>query len=324
VSKIDKLPLKLMNSDAFLSPLEELRDCFICPRNCHADRFSGKLGFCNSDSSFNISSVCIHRGEEPVISGPKGICNIFFTNCNLQCIYCQNYQISDNKINRFKSRMELNEVIDRIIEVLDQGINIVGFVSPSHFIPQMKVIIEVIESLGYAPVWVYNTNGYDKPETIRKLEGLIDVYLPDFKYWDKSLASNLSDCDDYPDLASASLKEMVRQKGTSLRLSEDGIAESGIVVRHLVIPGFVENSLNVLRYIANEVSPDLHISLMSQYYPTVRVTTHPFLFRNLTINEYRQVTDEMESLKMNNGWLQEFASIDNYRPDFSRRHPFEE
>lgn len=220
--------------------------------------------------------------------------------------------------------MELNEVIDRIIEVLDQGINIVGFVSPSHFIPQMKVIIEVIESLGYAPVWVYNTNGYDKPETIRKLEGLIDVYLPDFKYWDKSLASNLSDCDDYPDLASASLKEMVRQKGTSLRLSEDGIAESGIVVRHLVIPGFVENSLNVLRYIANEVSPDLHISLMSQYYPTVRVTTHPFLFRNLTINEYRQVTDEMESLKMNNGWLQEFASIDNYRPDFSRRHPFEE
>jgi len=171
VSKIDKLPLKFMNSDAFLSPLEELKDCFICPRNCHADRFSGKFGFCNSDSSFNISSVCIHRGEEPVISGPKGICNIFFTNCNLQCIYCQNYQISDNKIKRFKSRMEMNEVIDRITEILDQGINIVGFVSPSHFIPQMKVIIEVIESLGYSPVWVYNTNGYDKPETIRKLEG---------------------------------------------------------------------------------------------------------------------------------------------------------
>jgi len=324
VSKIGKLPLSFMNFDAFLSPIEELKDCSICPRNCHADRFSNKLGYCKSDASFNIASICIHRGEEPVISGPKGICNIFFTNCNLQCIYCQNHQISNTKIKRDTTRMKLDEVVSSITEIMDQGINMVGFVSPSHFIPQMKVIIAAIESLGYRPIWVYNTNGYDKPETIKTLENLIDVYLPDLKYWDGSLALRFSDAEDYPDIASRSLKEMVRQKGTSIILSEDGTAESGVVVRHLIIPGFVENSLNVLRYIANEVSPHLHISLMSQYYPTMNVLSHPHLSMSISAKEYKQVTEEMESLKMYNGWLQEINSLNHYRPDFFRKHPFEE
>jgi len=313
-----------MNYETFLSPLTELNDCSICPRNCHSDRFSGRLGYCGSDSSFNIASICIHRGEEPVIGGKEGICNVFFFNCNLQCIYCQNHQISNNQADRSRSTMNLDEVINRITGILDQGIHRVGFVSPSHVIPQVKVIIEVIENLGYKPVWVYNTNAYDKPGSIKGLEGLIDVYLPDFKYMDPALSRKFSDASDYPEIAAQSIKEMYRQKGSSLILSEDGAAESGIVIRHLILPGFIENSLDVLRYIAHEISPRLHISLMSQYYPTELVIDHPQLDRTINIKEYDRVKDEMESLQMFHGWVQELDSFHHYRPDFHKNHPFED
>ncbi len=295
----------------------------MCPRNCHANRFAGKVGYCRSDASFNVASICIHKGEEPAISGSDGICNIFFTNCNLQCIYCQNHQISDNQVNRSAYHMDVNEVIAQITSILDQGIKRVGFVSPSHFIPQMKVIINVIHFLGYKPVWVYNTNGYDKAETLRSLEGIIDVYLPDFKYIEQELAWQYSGARDYPEFAMKSLTEMYRQKGSALIRDDDQAAESGIIVRHLVLPGHTLNSINVLRFLAEELSPRIHVSLMAQYYPATRVKHHPQLNRGITESEYRQVVDEMEKLGMYNGWIQEFESSEFYRPDFNRDHPFE-
>ena len=225
-----------MNFDAFITPPDELEDCALCPRNCHANRLAGKTGYCKSDASFNIASICIHRGEEPAISGTDGICNIFFDHCNLQCIYCQNHQISNNSSNRTIHHADLDKVISRITAILDLGINRVGFVSPSHFIPQMKVIINIIQSLGYKPVWVYNTNGYDKPETLRTLEGIIDVYLPDFKYRDSGLARKYSGAGDYPEIAAKALREMYRQKGAALIVDDNHAAESGIIVRHLVLP----------------------------------------------------------------------------------------
>ncbi|MCX6282943.1 MAG: radical SAM protein [Bacteroidetes bacterium] len=312
-----------MISEELLKPLEELRDCAICPRECHVDRRVAPAGICRSDASFNIASVCIHKGEEPVISGPKGICNIFFTNCNLQCIYCQNHQISDTGIARTSFRLELSEIVSEVTSILDQGINMVGFVSPSHFIPQMKIIIQAIKESGYSPRWVYNTNAYDKAGTLRTLEGIIDVYLPDFKYMDPILARSLSKAGDYPVAAAAAIREMYRQKGSVLYLSADGVAESGIVIRHLVLPGQVQNSLQVLRYIAEEISPKLHISLMSQYYPTSRVIDHPFLSRELSREEYRKVIDEMELLGLDHGWIQGMESTAHYRPDFAQDHPFE-
>ena len=312
-----------MDFSAFLEPLSELKNCCFCPRNCHADRFSGKLGYCKSDASFSISSICIHRGEEPVIGGSEGIGNIFFAHCNLQCIYCQNHQISNNNLNNISYQMDLEKVIKNITAILDSGINRVGFVSPSHFIPQMKIIINIIQSLGYKPVWVYNTNGYDKVETLRSLEGIIDVYLPDFKYMDAALSKAYSDAPDYPDIAAKALKEMYRQKGSVLHLSDDQAAESGIVIRHLVLPGQTENSKKVLRYIAEEISPNLHISLMSQYYPVPGVRFHSLLKRPLTLIEYNAVVDEMEHLGLTNGWIQEMESPDHYRPDFKKIHPFE-
>ena len=312
-----------MDFSTFLHPLEELRNCSLCPRKCHADRFSGKLGYCKSGVLFNISSICIHHGEEPVISGKKGICNVFFTNCNLQCVYCQNWQISVNQEHRESTEMPLEVVIREITGILDQGINMVGFVSPSHVVPQVKIIIEALHSLGYNPVIVYNTNGYDDPGTLKSLEGIIDVYLPDFKYMDTVIAKEYSDAEDYPEVASAALKEMYRQKGSVLHINDEGTAESGIVIRHLVLPGNVENSLNVLRFIAEEISPKLHISLMSQYSPTPAVSCHPFLQRSLEEKEYQRVVDEMDNLGFTNGWIQGLDSMHNYKPDFGRKHPFE-
>ena len=313
-----------MDFPSFPDMLDKLRDCDLCPRQCHADRFSENLGYCKSDASFHIPSICIHKGEEPAISGENGICNIFFSHCNLQCIYCQNYQISDNNTSGKSTMMELDAVIRQVTAILDSGISRVGFVSPSHFIPQVKIIIHCIQSLGYNPVWVFNTNGYDKPDTLRSLEGMIGVYLPDFKYMEPALSGEYSDAPDYPEVAARALKEMFRQKGPTLHYGKDGTAESGIIIRHLVLPGHTRNSLKVLNFIAEELSPKLYISLMSQYYPTPRVNCHPRLNTTVSIEEYSLIMSELERLGMYNGWIQELTSASDYRPDFEKIHPFDE
>lgn len=207
--------------------------------------------------------------------------------------------------------------------MLDQTENIVGFVSPSHFIPQMMAIIQGVRDSGRSPVFVYNSNGYDKVETLQILEGYIDIYLPDFKYWDENIAFAYSQARDYPMVAAAALKEMYRQKGSSLIVNENGIAESGIIVRHLVLPGAVQNSLDVLQFIAEEISPKLHISLMSQYFPTPEVAEHPQLSRTIYKEEYQQVTDAFYDLGFYRGWVQKLESHATYRPDFSSEQPFE-
>jgi len=317
LAKFDLLDLK-----AITAPLEELRACRICPRNCNADRFSSKQGYCKADASFSISSIFAHRGEEPVLSGDKGICNIFFTNCNLQCIYCQNHQISCNALDYSGQKMELREIIRQIVHILFTGINHIGFVSPSHFIPQVKVIIITLRALGLNPVFVYNTNAYDHPEGIRGLENYIDIYLPDFKYSEADLGKRYSDVKDYPGTALAAMKEMLRQKGTGLPLDQNGYAIKGMIIRHLVLPGHPENSIDVLRTIAKELSKELHISLMSQYYPTFRVNHQEFLGRTLKPKEYERVVNELEELGFENGWVQELSSQRNYRPDFEKKQPF--
>jgi putative pyruvate formate lyase activating enzyme len=316
--KIASLDLKVL-----LEPLEELHSCNICPRACRADRFSSKLGYCNADASFRVSSVFPHLGEEPVISGSKGICNVFFTNCNLQCIYCQNHQISCNKSDYSQQKINFTELIQRIVSVLSEGINHVGFVSPSHYIPHIKAIINAIRSLGLDPVFVYNTNAYDKTDSIRGLENYIDIYLPDFKYADEEIARRYSDAKNYPATALHAIGEMLRQKGEDLPLNTEGYAMRGLVIRHLVLPGHADNSINVLRAIAEKLSNRIHISLMSQYYPTYQVKHHEFLGRVLKPKEYYRVVDEMDKLGFENGWVQELSSHESYRPDFESEKPFE-
>jgi putative pyruvate formate lyase activating enzyme len=287
------------------------------------DRNSGQLGYCGSDAAYNISSICIHRGEEPPISGPRGICNVFFSRCNLQCLFCQNYQISRRRGLIDQTAVTLAEVTDAIIAILDQGIESVGFVSPTHFTPHVKAIIGRLKRLGRQPVTVYNTNGYDKVEVLQSLEGMIDVYLPDFKYLDPSTARDYSDAPDYPDVIRKSILEMFRQKGSTVVLNQDGLAVTGMIIRHLVLPGHAEESIRILEWIASELSTSVRISLMSQYYPTICVAGHDVLGRKVKAGEYRRVVDAMEELGFCNGWIQQQESAGFYNPDFSMEHPFE-
>ncbi len=299
-----------------------LEHCTLCPRECGVDRFKGGTGFCRTDAGFNIASVCIHRGEEPSISGEKGICNIFFEGCNLRCVYCQNHEISRPSAGDTSS-MDPEMLLDRIAEILSGGINTVGFVTPSHVVPQVKAIIRGLHSRGLKPVTVYNTSSYDKAETLKSLSGLIDVYLPDFKYVTASLSGDYSEASDYPEVAIKALREMYYQKGSVLRTDDDGRAESGMIIRHLVLPGHVEESIRVLEVIADRLSPGVHLSLMSQYHPSQAVMNHPVLGHPLRPEEYEEVVAAMHRLGFRNGWVQEMDSNVNYRPDFSKEHPFE-
>lgn len=300
-----------------------LSDCTLCPRECHVNRFTSANGYCGSDASLNISSICVHRGEEPPVSGPYGICNIFFAACNLRCVYCQNHDISRPRSGFRQIPLELKSALDLIEEILSKGIKGVGFVSPSHVVPQVKAIIKGLHSRGLSPVTVYNTNGYDKPSTLREIGELIDVWLPDYKYSTSEIAADYSDAADYPEVALKALKEMYYQKGSSLITDESGIAEKGILLRHLVLPGHAEESKKVLRSLAANISTGIHISLMSQYHPTYDVRNHPVLNRPLYRKEYESVVEEMGKLGFRNGWVQDMDSFENYRPDFSKDNPFE-
>jgi len=271
----------------------------------------------------NIASICIHRGEEPAINGVNGICNIFFAGCNLHCIYCQNHDISQAESLTRNTGMDMNSALDKIEEILSKGIIAIGFVSPSHVVPQVKAIINGLNLRGLNPITVYNTNSYEKAEVIRSLSGLIDVYLPDFKYVTPEIASEYSDAFNYPGIAIKAIKEMYYQKGSTLRIDEEGNAEYGMIIRHLVLPGYVEESKKVLQSVAEELSPGVHVSLMSQYHPVSSVKNHPVLSRSLYKAEYESVVKTMEELGFRNGWVQDMESYQNYLPDFNKEHPFE-
>jgi putative pyruvate formate lyase activating enzyme len=281
------------------------------------------LGYCKSGAGFSIGSICLHKGEEPVIGGRHGICNVFFTRCNLQCMYCQNFQISRNKHPEIEYQLNLEEVLNKIIQILDGGCNTVGFVSASHFIPQINIIIHALSEVGRKPIYVFNTNAYDKPETLRQLEGIIDIYLPDFKYIDNEISVKFSDAPNYPTIALKAIKEMYYQKGSSLIINDNGEAESGLIVRHLVLPGLVDHSIRLFETLANEVSTSIHIALMSQYYPIDEVLGHSLLKRKVTREEYNKVAEAFENLGFYKGWMQFEESPDYYKPDFVLHHPFD-
>ncbi|MHC1704005.1 MAG: 4Fe-4S cluster-binding domain-containing protein [Tenuifilaceae bacterium] len=300
-----------------------LENCTLCPRECGVNRLLGEKGYCNCNDKPLVSSIFLHKGEEPVISGTKGICNVFFSHCNLRCEYCQNYQISRNHTIDDKWLKNYNDIVDCIANDLDKGVRLLGFVSPTHQTYQMVEIIDRLWQKGYKPTIVYNSNGYDSVETLKKLEGVVDVYLPDFKYYDNSLGRDFSDISNYFEIASLSLKEMYRQKGSTLLLDDFGIVESGIIVRHLVIPGFSDDSISILEFIANEISNNIHISLMSQYYPTSEVIKNQQLKKVLTITEYEKVIAKVEELGFK-GWIQDLNSSTFYQPDFSDNSPFKE
>ena len=300
-----------------------IASCSLCPRLCGVDRAVDR-GFCGASSDLEVASVVLHRGEEPPLNP---IVNVFFAHCNLQCIYCQNWQIS-GKGERLKVKGEsysVQALADLIVSHLSPlTSHLLGFVTAAHYADRIPEILDAVHQRGLYPTVVYNSSGYESVETLRSLEGLVDIYLPDFKYMDSDLASRYSHAPDYPEVATAALEEMIRQVGTGLKVDENGIAYRGLIVRHLVLPGHIDNSLAVLRHLATLSTihyPLPTLSLMAQYYPPRPDLPSP-LDRTLTPDEYATVANLYNELGFN-GWLQELQSENNYRPDFNQTHPFE-
>ena len=275
--------------------------CELCPRGCRADRSEDRFGFCGVGNMPKIARIAPHFDEEPVISGTHGAGTIFFCGCNLRCVYCQNYSISSEDAGRVITPYRLSEEYRRLE---DMGVHNIEFVTPTHYADA------IIESLGYyrprLPL-IWNTSGYEKVETLRRLEGIIDVYLPDFKYSDDALAQRLSSCPDYAETAVAAIAEMLRQTGANI--VEDGLLQKGVIIRHLVLPSHTKNSIGVLERIAGEFGVGVPVSLMSQYFPAGRAHEFPDINRRVTAREYRKVLDKLYELGLD-GYAQDMASAD--------------
>ena len=286
------------------------QNCTLCPRQCGVDRTAGKLGFCGASDRVRIARAAPHHWEEPVISGTKGSGAVFFSGCTLGCVFCQNEQISHQNAGKDITAARLRQIFEDLIE---QGCHNINLVTATHYLP---TIIEALTPKLPVPV-VYNCGGYESVETLKQLEGLVDIYLPDMKYSDPALAKQLSKAPDYVQIASAAILEMFRQVG-SVQI-EEGLMKRGMILRHLVLPGQVGNSLGVLDFVADHFAPgEILLSLMSQYIPFGRAKQMPGLDRPITQEEYDGVLSYMELLGIEDGFTQEFSSAtDAYIPTWN-------
>ncbi len=300
---------------------DQLTECECCPRKCGVNRLEGKTGFCRIGSSIQISHAGLHFGEEPPISGTNGSGTIFFAGCNLRCVFCQNYQISQEFQQGRTRILTTGELVSEILRLQDEGAHNINFVSPSHVIFQMADAIQVAQGKGLVVPVVYNSNGYDAVDALRQIRGLVDIYLPDIKYMENEPGKRFSMVDDYADIVPGVLREMLDQVG-HLEMDNDGIAVRGLLVRHLVLPNYLGNSRRCLRFLAH-LSPDTFVSIMSQYSPQYRACDYPEINRTLTKNEYDEITDYALDLGLENAFVQELESQEHYLPDFDQERPFE-
>ncbi|MBB5347209.1 radical SAM protein [Desulfoprunum benzoelyticum] len=298
-----------------------LSHCECCPRHCGVDRLAGEAGFCRVPPGILISHAGLHFGEEPPLSGSRGSGTIFFAGCNLRCVFCQNYQISQEFEDNPTWLLTIDELASIMLQLQDEGAHNVNFVSPSHMVLQMADAIVLARARGLKIPVVYNSNGYDEVETLRLIRGLVDIYLPDFKYLHNALAGRLSAAGDYADIVPGVLREMLHQVG-NLQLDEAGIATRGLLVRHLVLPGHLDNSRRCLKFLA-ELSPDIAVSIMSQYSPQYRACQYPGIDRTLTEEEYDDIMGYALDLGLDNAFIQELTSQDLLIPDFRQNRPFE-
>ncbi|MCL4551248.1 MAG: radical SAM protein [Bacteroidetes bacterium] len=303
--------------------LEILKSCKSCPRNCEVDRTNGEYGICQSLERPIVSSYTAHYGEEPVLSGSRGAGNIFFGNCNLRCMFCQNYEISQNwKIER-QHEVSFDRLADIMIELQNRNCHNIGLVSPTHFSAQILKSIYLAASRGLNLPIIYNTNGYDSVEMLKLYDGVIDIYLPDLKYGNNEYGKTYSKVDNYFDHAKNAVKEMFNQVGDELIYDGDVVVR-GLIIRHLVLPNGLAESEKVFQFIAEELSPNVHISLMSQYFPTNKAHKNILIDRPIRASEYEKAVGLMEKYGLHNGWIQQGESSDFYRPFFNvdRYNPF--
>jgi putative pyruvate formate lyase activating enzyme len=300
--------VEAVNIDDQISVLEErlpkakslLSPCRCCPRYCGVGRLRGETGRCQSTDKLRVSSITLHHGEEPPISGYRGSGTIFLTNCNLRCLFCQNYPISQLGTG---NTITVHELANEMLNLQRRGAHNINWVTPTHMAPMLMEALLLARKKGLFLPIVYNCGGYESTEMLGLWDGIIDIYMPDMKYSNLQSARKYSGISDYPDHNRRAILEMYRQVG-NLRVDDEGIAARGLLVRHLVLPNDISGTANILKFLAEEVSCDIYISLMSQYFPAFHATKIPLLSEPLSRSEYRTAVRELEKLHLEEGWVQ--------------------
>ncbi|MCR4406062.1 MAG: radical SAM protein [Anaerolineae bacterium] len=291
-----ELARRIEAAHALLSP------CRLCPRECGVDRLSGEEGFCRSGIQPKVASWTLHPWEEPPISGTRGSGTIFFSGCTGRCLFCQNYPISQLGVGNVVTVERLAEMM---AELQQRGAHNINLVTPTHFVPQILAALPRAIEMGLRLPLVYNSSGYESIEVLRLLDGVVDLWLPDAKYADDDIARRLSGFPHYVEDNRAALREMYRQVGDELLLDDEGLARRGLIIRHMVLPGRLSGTREVLNWIASELSPRVHVSLMAQYFPAYRAVDHPILGRKLTVEEYEEALAAFDEADLERGWCQE-------------------
>jgi putative pyruvate formate lyase activating enzyme len=325
--------LRLLQTGELVSRVEALEAllerCTVCPRDCLNNRLNNEIAACYSGRLPIVSSYTPHFGEEPDLVGTGGAGNIFFGNCNLRCIYCQNYQISQTHKEQIKNEVTNERLAEMMLDLQARGCHNINFVSPTHFAPQMARGILLAAEKGLRLPIVYNTNAYDSIEVLRLLDGIVDVYLPDLKYAENEAGYLYSKVKGYKDSARLALGEMFRQMGDQLVLGPDGLLKRGLVIRLLVLPNDIAGVRDSLEWIRNTLSPHVAVSMMAQYYPINHAGSNQryiLLSRRITESEWLRALSALDELGMEEGWMQEYDGAPfYYRPDFANREtPFKD
>jgi putative pyruvate formate lyase activating enzyme len=297
---------------------ERLAECDICPWECGVNRSKGEVGLCQSGYLPIVSSCCAHHGEEPVLSGRRGSGTVFFGNCNMRCVYCQNHQISQDPEAQRGNGVEPHVLAEHMVYLQDGlGCHNINLVTPTHFVPQIVRALVAAVPLGLRLPLVYNTSSYDSVSTLRELDGIISIYLADLRYASDENARKYSRVRRYVEISREAIWEMYRQVG-DLKVDNEDIARSGLIIRHLILPYGVAGSEASLRWLVEEVSPATAVSIMSQYYPAHQAHKYPLLNRKISPEEYAAVVKLVGELGIVNGWMQGMDSPGNYLPDFQR------
>lgn len=293
--------------------MKELISCEICPHKCKINREEGQKGRCKASEKVKIALTSLHLYEEPCISGETGSGTVFFTNCNLNCKYCQNYKISQQGKGE---EIEIEELAEKFLNLENQGALNINLVTPTMYVYHIIEAIKIARKKGLNIPIIYNTNGYESIETLKALEGYIDVYLPDFKYYYNEIGLKYSKVNNYFEIATAAIKEMYRQVGAPV-LDENGIIQKGLIIRHLILPNNTKNSIQVLKWINENIDHDVYVSVMAQYFPTHLAKEDETLNRKINIKEYRDVEQYLYSLNLENGYIQELGEHEEeYVPNF--------
>jgi putative pyruvate formate lyase activating enzyme len=325
--------LRLFETGEFLKRVESLEAllerCTVCPRDCLNNRLDNEIAACYSGRLPVVSSYTAHFGEEPALVGTHGAGNIFFGNCNLRCVYCQNYQISQTHKEQRKNEVTHERLASMMLELQERGCHNINFVSPTHFAPQMARAILLAAERGLRLPIVYNTNAYDSVEVLKLLDGIVDVYLPDLKYAEDEAGYAYSKVKNYTLHARRAIAEMYRQTGSSLRFSADGLLVRGLVVRLLVLPNDLAGVRESLEWMRDVLSPRVAVSMMAQYYATNRAATdarYVLLSRRISESEWLRALSALDELSMEEGWMQEYEGASHYyRPDFTdKEKPFKD